>query len=162
MKMPSARPIIQSFAGKLQVGENVYNGSNCILWKGSIQSAGYGIVERARKKIRVHRWAYAYWVDSNLTADLYVDHLCHNADPDCDGKQCVHRRCVNPLHLEAVSNVENVLRGKGIGAANARKTQCPNGHPYDAVYSYGKKLIHRKCSTCASEQYLRKRALREL
>ncbi len=36
---------------------------------------------------------------------------------------------MNPDHLEAVTNGENVLRGIGLSAQAARKTACAAGHP---------------------------------
>jgi hypothetical protein len=35
---------------------------------------------------------------------------------------------VNPEHLEVVTCRENVLRGNGHAAVNARKTHCNRGH----------------------------------
>lgn len=69
---------------------------------------------------------------------LVIDHLCRN------------RGCVNPDHLEAVTQRENILRGEGLAAANARKTHCPKGHPYSGenlyvVPSSGR----RQCRICA-------------
>ena len=43
---------------------------------------------------------------------LVIDHLCRN------------KSCVNPAHLEAVTNTENVLRGEAPSAKAARKTHC--------------------------------------
>lgn len=50
---------------------------------------------------------------------MTVDHLCRNTS------------CVNPAHLEAVTNKENTLRGLTVTAINAQKTACAAGHPYD-------------------------------
>lgn len=42
---------------------------------------------------------------------LVIDHVCHNRDLSCTrGTTCSHRRCVNPAHLEAVTQEENVRR----------------------------------------------------
>lgn len=49
---------------------------------------------------------------------MVLDHLCRNT------------RCVNPKHLEAVTQKENILRGIGISAQNAVKTHCWRGHPF--------------------------------
>ena len=38
--------------------------------------------------------------------------------------RCRVRSCVNPAHLDPVSGRENVLRGIGITAENARKVTC--------------------------------------
>lgn len=61
-----------------------------------------------------------------------VDHLCGVT------------LCVNPAHLEVVTHRTNILRGNSPQAANARKTHCPRGHPYDMLTSSG----GRWCSIC--------------
>lgn len=67
---------------------------------------------------------------------LELDHLCRN------------RGCVNPLHLEPVTHQENVRRGVGPTAINARKTRCIHGHEFTPentiVRSDG-----RACRPCA-------------
>ena len=62
-----------------------------------------------------HRVAYekAY---GPIPEGLVIDHLCRNG------------LCVNPEHLEAVTRKENILRGEGACAQNARKTHCKRGH----------------------------------
>ena len=69
-----------------------------------------------------------------------LDHLCRN------------RLCVNPDHLEDISNRENILRGVGLAAVNARKTHCIRGHKLSGdnllnSYSDG----GRRCRRCKSE-----------
>ena len=68
---------------------------------------------------------------------MTIDHLCRN------------RRCVNPEHLEPVSRGENVLRGDGHSARNARKTHCIRGHEFTVENSYyapnGKGKRCREC-----------------
>jgi hypothetical protein len=66
----------------------------------------------------VHRIAYEAERGS-IPEGLVLDHLCRN------------RGCVNPWHLEPVTNIQNVMRGVSAFAINARKTECPQGHPYD-------------------------------
>lgn len=50
--------------------------------------------------------------------DRVIDHLCND------------HRCVNPFHLRLLTHRENILRGVGVCAEHARKTQCPQGHEY--------------------------------
>lgn len=67
-----------------------------------------------------------------IPAGLTLDHLCRNTI------------CVNPAHLEAVTGKENILRGNGIPARNARKTHCPKGHPLTPR----KNSTRRECRLC--------------
>jgi hypothetical protein len=86
---------------------------------------------------------------------LVIDHLCRN------------RGCINPTHMEPVTNAENVLRGEGPTAVNARKTHCKRGHPFDDVntYVYAKgracRMCHQLRQRAAAGDEVAQRALRE-
>lgn len=113
---------------------NFYNGTPC--WESTYaKTKGGTYVEIRWKNIRYlgHRLVYQLFVD--LIPDKYeIDHLCRV------------RHCVNPVHLEAVTKRENVLRGQGHTARNARKTHCFRGHPLpDARDKHGS----RHCPVCA-------------
>lgn len=88
---------------------------NCWEWIGTVNSGGYGSFNDGRQ-FKAHRWSYARF-KGPIPPSLTLDHLCRN------------RRCVNPDHLEPVTNRENILRGNGPTAENARKTHCKRGHP---------------------------------
>jgi hypothetical protein len=107
----------------------------CWPWLGTHATNGYG---RAwidhRRRAPAHRIAYEL-VRDPIPAGLSLDHLCRNRD------------CVNPAHLEPVTNRENVLRGVGHTAVNAAKTACKRGHPFDEANTYRAKG-HRYCRTC--------------
>jgi hypothetical protein len=117
--------------------------SGCWLWTASWTVHDYGHCSRKEDGVwrsRVaHKVAYEALVGPVPTG-LVLDHLCRV------------RPCCNPLHLEAVTQRENVLRGAGLAAANALKTSCPAGHSYadSGVYVYpnGK----RKCRVCTRAQ----------
>lgn len=93
---------------------------------------------------------------------LELDHACHSVDVRCaGGESCKHRACVNPEHLEPVTHQENVLRGRGPTAANARKTHCPQGHPYAGTNLAPQLDGSRRCQTCNAEHQRAYRARRQ-
>lgn len=109
----------------------------CWEWTGAKTSGGYGQFWVKPLKVVSHRFAYEQLV-GEIPDDLQLDHLCRN------------RACVNPQHLEPVTQQVNILRGFSIATANRLKTHCPHGHPYSAENTY----IHPKnngriCRACA-------------
>lgn len=111
--------------------------SGCWLWTGVIQSRGYGTcyvgTGRADQRLRVaHRVIYERLVGL-VPEGLVLDHLCRV------------RSCVNPAHLEPVTNRENILRGVGIAAQRSVAQKCSRGH-IDWVIRAGTR--HRTCRTC--------------
>ena len=123
---------------------------SCWLWTGTI-SDGYGQFYVNGRRVRAHRYSYEQR-RGPIPAGLQLDHLCRV------------RHCVNPDHLEVVTNRVNVLRGDGITARQARQTMCRNGHPLAgdnlAVCSRGK----RTCLTCRrlhGREYMRQVRLRQ-
>jgi hypothetical protein len=125
----------------------------CWEWLGSVDRDGYGrfgIVQPVRN-LAAHRTSYELFVD-RIPDHLVIDHLCRN------------RGCVNPAHLEVVTNRVNLLRGRGIGARNAAKTHCTHGHPFDEKNTIYRRSGGRDCRTCRREierRYLKRRAEKE-
>jgi hypothetical protein len=103
--------------------------SGCWLWQRSIDRAGY-----ARIGARyMHREVYELHCGP-IPAGLHLDHLCRV------------RHCVNPDHLEPVTQAENNLRA---WAAN-QTDRCQRGHDLantDNVYR--RKNGGRLCRPCA-------------
>lgn len=96
--------------------------SGCWLWTGALCSGGYAMLHKPGTKrdvFRVHRLSYKL-ANGSIDDDLQVDHLCRI------------RSCINPDHLEAVTQTENVMRGIGFAAENSRKIFCDKGHEFTA------------------------------
>ena len=115
----------------------------CWIWKGRKTARGYGEfwMNSDRGIIPAHRAAYELIV-GKVPDGLTLDHLCKN------------KACVNPDHLEPVTNRENLLRGGGTTSINAKKTHCPKGHPLiegNLVPSY-LEYGQRTCLTCYREK----------
>tara|TARA_R110002167_G_scaffold98639_1_gene259246 strand:- start:276 stop:725 length:450 start_codon:yes stop_codon:yes gene_type:complete len=101
---------------------------NCWNWTAFCDTWGYGQFRYGSRVIQAHRYSYLNFV-GDLIEGLVVDHLCSN------------RKCVNPSHLEQVTQKQNVMR------ARSKVTHCPSGHEYDAIKSNGKSYA-RSCKTC--------------
>lgn len=114
------------------LSKTVPDGNGCLVWTGAPR-ADYGLVMLRGKRFGVHRVTYEYIVGP-IPRGLVLDHLCRNT------------RCVNPEHLEPVTDRVNILRGTSFSAQNAVKTTCPNGHEYDTAIPGG-----RGCRTCRNE-----------
>lgn len=81
-----------------------------------------------------HRAVYQIF-NGPVDPEWHVDHLCRVT------------LCVNPAHLEAVTERENILRGVSQSAINARKTACKNGHPFTPENT-GRDRNGRRCRAC--------------
>ena len=113
--------------------------SGCWLWDGLLNIGGYGRYwpKRGDRHYKMaHRVAYEA-AKGPIPRGLQLDHLCRV------------RRCVNPAHLEVVTNRQNVLRGVGTTAQNARKKSCNRGHPLNGknLYTHPRNGF-RRCVTC--------------
>lgn len=138
-------------------------GSECWLWTGCLGGQGYGWLRVNGRSVPAHRVSYELFVGP-VPEGLTLDHTCHNDDESCPGGDaCLHRRCVNPAHLEPVTRGENVMRGRGFSRVNAAKTHCPKGHRYSATNTYTPPgTNHRKCRRCTYENARRRRLLQDV
>lgn len=111
----------------------------CILWTGGVDPGGYG---RRVGGAYAHRYACEQ-AKGPIPSGLVLDHLCRV------------RHCVNPDHLEPVTNCENILRGVSPVAVNARRTHCKNGHEFTEANTYWRVQsdgtgLGRMCRRCNS------------
>jgi len=120
----------------------------CWLWTGEINPDGYGRFHLERpesRRVPAHRFAYEAQ-NGPIPDGLVIDHLCRN------------RTCMNPAHMEPVTNAENLRRGYSPSAINKRKTECIHGHPFSEENTVmGRR--GRRCRQCARDRYQRRAVL---
>lgn len=110
----------------------------CWNWMAAKKEKGYGtFVTHFQKPSRSTHVIFYEMRYGEVPKGLYIDHLCRNTS------------CVNPKHLEAVTCGENVLRGEGPTARNARKTHCIRGHEFDYIRT---NPPGRGCHQCDAER----------
>ncbi len=109
--------------------------SGCWLWLGHLSSNGYGKLGAQY----AHRLVYEK-ERGKIESGFQIDHLCKV------------KSCVNPDHLEPVTQQENIRRSEAVSIINGRKTHCPSGHPYNQENTYLDKNNQRYCMVCKRER----------
>lgn len=124
----------------------------CLLWKGMIITGGYGSIRRKQPNGKIvaraaHRVAYEGWKGA-IPDGMIVDHVCHNVAAHaglCAGRWCLHRRCINPAHLEAKTQPDNI---RASPLPRQVKTECIHGHAYDTKNTGIDKRGIKWCKQC--------------
>lgn len=108
------------FASRVEIDH-----SGCWHYTGALSTWGYGRYRTNGRWCMAHRYAYELAIGP-IPDGYQVDHLCHSRRTTycAKGVQCLHRRCINPFHLEPVTSAENSHREIAV------RTHCKNGHPY--------------------------------
>ena len=118
----------------------------CWLWTGSMHPWGYGQFRMEERPVMAHRASYRLFVGP-IPVGLYIDHLCFN------------KRCVNPSHLEPVSNAENIARGYH----RHWPEHCPRGHAWTEANTYRKAgTFRRECRRCHADRQSAYKAQRQM
>lgn len=120
--------------------------TGCWLWTGATIPKGYGAISVEGRLELVHRVAYRL-THGTIPEGKQIDHTCHTKDCTTKARECPHRRCINPEHLEAATSHENTLRGNMVASI----THCPHGHLYDQENTYYKRRkwgYGRECRAC--------------
>lgn len=87
--------------------------TGCLLWTAGLKTGGYGAfgvkVGRGSRTMYAHRFAYVV-VHGDPVGHVVIDHKCGNP------------ACVEPRHLRAISQRQNVLEGSGLTATLLRRS----------------------------------------
>ncbi len=150
--------------------------NGCWHWTACINKTGYGSVKHNGKAVGAHRLSYELF-KGPIPGGLVVDHTCHDPRTCICGNRCMHRRCVNPDHLELTTDEINCSKARSAGnhgdasaahaATRARAaliTHCPHGHEYTSenTLRYGVRRYCRECARLHSERGNRKRTEKRL
>jgi len=113
--------------------------SGCWLWPKAKDKKGYGGIgtgsrlNGTQRSQQVHRVAYEVFVGP-IPEGMTIDHTCET------------KLCVNPEHLEPVTNAENKRRG------GDRMKHCRRGHERNEMNTYIQTNGHRQCRVCKREE----------
>lgn len=119
--------------------KRVLKTDSCWLWTGAKDTCGYGVIRAHGKRTNTHRLAYEL-TKGPIPTGQELDHFV-----------CQTPACVNPDHLEPVSHLENMRRGRLTDYYEQQRTKeyCVNGHVYTLDNTYiGPKRGERQCRTC--------------
>jgi hypothetical protein len=130
-------PLKDRLAAYSQTKEN-----GCIEWSGSRNWGGYGRIGIGKKILSAHRVAYEEFVGP-IPTGMVLDHLCRN------------RACINPAHLEPVTQRENNLRGENDRVVLHRAKTCAKGHTL--TQQPNGRMSCRQCNREAVRRYQQRR-----
>ena len=131
----------------------------CMITGHKPNSLGYPTVWFKGRMVKLSRVSYELAFGA-IPAGMVVEHKCHTealkAGKCTGGTGCTHRACINPAHLEAITQSENIYRG---AHSIDNKSSCPSGHDYsDPNNIMIRKNGRRECAECnrvrAAKNYL--------
>ena len=131
----SKYPVPQRVIDRIFDGINTRSKKKCWEWNLSIGTHGYGQIgwyfSGKSAGTTAHRVAWVA-VNGPIPEGMTIDHLCRN------------RKCVNPNHLQLLTNEENASNN-----GNSLKTHCVRGHAYEGDNLYKSPRGDRRCRECA-------------
>ena len=124
--------------GRLSIPEP---NTGCLIWLGSL-AHGYGRIGKSRQRGSRYAHIVAYELANGPVPEgLQLDHKCRV------------RCCINPDHLEPVTQQENIRRGANMGQKKFVCDEC--GAPYEILQTSPR--INRGCRACTNKHRRDKR-----
>ena len=129
--MPAPRPVWDRTIEKIDAS------GDCWVWTGSRGSHGYGQVSIGNRPALAHRVVWGLLVGP-IPNGMQVDHLCRV------------RHCVNPDHLQIVTQAENIRRGASKAMIASLSRRCKRGHSLAAMPATWNATDRKSwCPTCS-------------
>lgn len=133
------------------IAQRVTLNGDCWEWLLRLDRDGYGRAVHLKRTWQAHRFAYVSLV-GEIPDGLVFDHLCRN------------RRCVNPDHLEPVTDRVNTSRIPTLRAHLARIQQIANRRRAARPITHGASAYSNRgcrCEVCKDGNAARQRAYQE-
>lgn len=141
-----------------KIEQHIYrdNATGCWEWTGRKNQVGYGGIALFGKTLMAHRVVYELH-KGEIPKGYVIDHLCRNPG------------CVNPDHLQPVTQAENYKRGIAIEAVKKRfaeQTHCKRGHPLSGDNLYippgNPRRCCKECDRLKGKQYRERRKAKRI
>jgi hypothetical protein len=140
----------------------VEDDAGCWVWQKKLNRYGYGMVsiltaDGQRRGTGAHRAAWIAFRGDIPEVNLHIDHLCRN------------RACVNPWHMDLVTNRVNTQRGWDVRPPEKRprvvvkdrvKPGCKKHGRQEGRVNVDERGHHFKCYICQRERSAAARAAR--
>jgi len=152
--MAKKRPILDRFWEKVNFNgpePELWPGlGSCWLWMNGDDGRGYGCFYIVHgQPLKAHRFSYEL-AEGPIPKGMTLDHICRVT------------LCVNPAHLEVVTNTENVRRADSFGRINQEKAagaRCSKGHlKTEFNIAINRSSKGRYCLDCRAIRLAKRRA----
>lgn len=135
-RFASSVPVVQRVLLRSESAPCERLDTDCWLYRGSLDDAGYSCLRIKQKNDRGHRITWEA-LHGPVPPELHLDHLCR-----------VHS-CVNPEHLEPITPGVNTYDRAFWASGFPKTTHCPLGHEMTEANTYyrpsGKGRMCRDC-----------------